>query len=203
MPFYNLTDFEFLREMGAWSIFALQCFSQKILMPIPQKILISKIFAMIGTRQMMSNIQLIFLFRSWGGFLILSDLQKTLVSMDSHMTYDTHISYLVFSCLSKLVQISRNKNSFDRETLEWIITSLVFSKMLYCSSVQSNTSSKNIQKLHLIMNFACKIITGARKYDHVTPLLNELNWLPVSEMFKVRDAVMIHKCVNNLAPEYF
>ena len=83
-----------------------------------------------------------------------------------------------------------------------IITSLVFSKMLYCSTVWSNTSSKNIQKLQLIQNFACKIICGARKYDHVTPLLDELNWLPVSKMLKFRDAVMAYKCASNLAPEY-
>ena len=94
------------------------------------------------------------------------------------------------------------KYCFDRETLVLIITSLVFSKMLYCSTVWSNTSSKNIQKLQLIQNFACKIICGARKYDHVTPLLDELNWLSVSKMLKFRDAVMAYKCANNLAPEY-
>ena len=65
-----------------------------------------------------------------------------------------------------------------------------------------HTSSKNIQKLQLIQNFACKIICGARKYDHVTPLLDELNWLPVSKMLKFRDAVMAYKCASNLAPEY-
>ena len=40
------------------------------------------------------------------------------VFIDSHMTYDTHICYLVSSCLSKLVQISCVKNSFDRDTIE-------------------------------------------------------------------------------------
>ena len=74
--------------------------------------------------------------------------------------------------------------------------------MLYCSTVWPNTSPKNIQKLQLIQNFACKIICGARKYDHVTPLLDELNWLPVSKMLKFRDAVIAYKCANNLAPEY-
>ena len=51
-------------------------------------------------------------------------------------------------------------------------------------------------------NFAYKIITTARKYDHVTPILKDLNWLPDSEMLKVRDAVMVYNCVNNLAHEY-
>ena len=40
------------------------------------------------------------------------------------------------------------------------------------------------------------------EYDHMTPLLDELNWLPGSKMLKFRDAVMAYKCANDLAPEY-
>ena len=39
------------------------------------------------------------------------------VIIDSHLTYDSHISHLVSSCLSKLVQINRVKNSFDKDIL--------------------------------------------------------------------------------------
>ena len=115
---------------------------------------------------------------------------------------DQWLSALCFSTLDKAFFAFRVKYCFDRETLVLIITSLVFSKMLYCSTVWSNTSSKNIQKLQLIQNFACKIIYGARKYDHVTPLPDKLNWLPFSKMHKIRDAVMAYKCANNLASEY-
>ena len=124
------------------------------------------------------------------------------VIIDSHLTYDSHISRLVSSCLSKLVQINRVKKSFDKDILMLIISSLVFSKMFYCSSFWSNTSNNNIKKLQLIQNFACKIITGSQKYDHVTPLLRQLNWLSVDEMLQFRDSVMAYKCANNLAPDY-
>ena len=99
------------------------------------------------------------------------------VIIDSHLPYDSHISYLVSSCLSKLVQINRVKKRFDKDILMLIISSLVFSKMFYCSSVWSNTSNNNIKKLQFIQNFACKIITGSQKFDHVTPLLRQLNWV--------------------------
>lgn len=124
--------------------------------------------------------------------------------IDSHLTYDSHISYfkLVSSCLSKLVQINRVRNSFDKETPMLVISSLVFSKMFYCSTLWSNTSSANIKKLQLIQNFACKIITGSRKRDHVTPQLHQLNWLSMSQTLQLRDTVMAYKCANNLAPDY-
>ena len=158
---------------------------------------------LIGTKQMISKHSVNFTVSFIGKTLMAVESARDLgVYIDLHLTYDTHISHLVSSCLTKLVQINRVNYCFDRKTLVLIITSLVFSKMLYCSTVWSNTSSKNIEKLQLIQNFACKIICGARKYDHVTPLLDELNWLPVSKMLKFRDAVTAYKCASNLAPEY-
>ena len=91
-------------------------------------------------------------------------------------------------------QINRVKRSFDKETLELLITSLVFSKMLYCSSVWSNTTLQNINRLQSIQNFASKIVTNSRKFDHVTPLLRELNCLPVKEQLFYRDSVLTFKC---------
>ena len=74
--------------------------------------------------------------------------------------------------------------------------------MLYCSTVWSNTSLGNLNKLQSIQNFASKIVTNSKKYDHVTPLLRQLNWLPVKQMLYLKDAVMTYKCVNGLAPLY-
>ena len=124
------------------------------------------------------------------------------VIMDSYLAYDNHISYLVSSFLSKLVQINRVKKSFEKDILMLIISSLGFSKMFYCSSVWSNTSKNNTKKLQHIQNFARKIITGSQKYNHVTPLLQQLNWLSINEMLQFRDSVMAYKCANNLAPDY-
>ena len=103
------------------------------------------------------------------------------VILDPHLNYDHHISKTVFSCISKLYQINRVKESFDKETLKLLIT-LVFSEMLYCSTVWSNTSTQNINKLQSNQNFTSKIVTNSRKFDHVTPLLRHLQWLPVNQL---------------------
>ena len=65
-----------------------------------------------------------------------------------------------------------------KELLITIINSLVFSKLYYCSSVWSNTTDRNIRKLQGIQNFAARIISETRKYDHVTPIMKDLCWIP-------------------------
>ena len=83
-----------------------------------------------------------------------------------------------------------------------IISSLIISKLMYCSTVWSNTSATNIKKLQAVQNFACKIIMNTRKYDHVTPALRQLKWLPVRDLLVYRETVMSYKCMNNIAPSY-
>ena len=42
--------------------------------------------------------------------------------------------------------------------------------------------------------------SGTRKFDHVTPILKQLQWLPIIKQLVVRDATMEFKCLNRLAP---
>ena len=72
------------------------------------------------------------------------------VTLDSHLIYDCHIAKLVSSCMTKLCQINRFKDTFDNNTLLAIIGDLVISELLYFINVWSNTSSTNIEKLQAV-----------------------------------------------------
>ena len=74
--------------------------------------------------------------------------------------------------------------------------------MYYCSNVWANTTNKNVRKLQAVQNFACRIVSGAKKYDHVTPLLKSLSWLPVKDQLYYRQAIMAFKCMTGQVPEY-
>ena len=74
--------------------------------------------------------------------------------------------------------------------------------MYYCSNVWANTTNKNVRKLQAVQNFACRILSGAKTYDHVTPLLKSLSWFPVKDQLYYRQAIMAFKCMTSHAPEY-
>ena len=124
------------------------------------------------------------------------------VCLDLQLSYDKHISKTVSSCASRLCQINRVKHVFDKRTLKLVINALVFSRLFYWSSNWSNTAKKNVNKLQLVQNFATRIVANKRKYDHVTPILRSLNWLPVKDQLYFRDAVLAFKCMSELALAY-
>ena len=77
-----------------------------------------------------------------------------------------------------------------RNALIIIINALVFSNLFYCSSVWGNTTQANLDKLQAVQNFACCIVCGAKKFDHITPLLKDLRWLPIRQQLYFHFAVL-------------
>ena len=51
-------------------------------------------------------------------------------------------------------------------------------------------------------NSVCRIVSGARKFDHVTPIRKELNWLSVQSQLYYRNATMAFRCMTGQAPDY-
>ena len=45
----------------------------------------------------------------------------------------------------------------------------------------SSTSDVNIDKIQLVQNYATRIISGAKKFDHISPTISALGCLPVKE----------------------
>ena len=138
-----------------------------------------------------------------GKQLVLVEAARDLgVILDTSLTFDDHVTATVASCMPRLGQINRVKHCFDNCTLILIINALVFSKHFYCSSNWSNTSQSDIAKLQAVQNFVCRIVSGSKKYDQVTPVLSQLNWLPVKQHMYYRDSIMAFKCMNDLVPGY-
>ena len=122
--------------------------------------------------------------------------------LNPNLTFDNHITTSVSECIARLAQINRVKHCLDKDTLLTVIHALVFSKMHYCSNVWANITSKNVRKLQAVQTFACRIVSGAKKYDHVTPLLKSLSWSLVKDQLYYRQAIMALKCMTGHAPEY-
>ena len=59
-----------------------------------------------------------------------------------------------------------------------------------------------MRELQSYQNYACRIISGAKKYGHISPLLTELNWLPVGKSIYLRCATMAFKCMTGSAPDF-
>ena len=111
------------------------------------------------------------------------------VIRDPYLTYNDHIASTVSSCMACLGQINRVKHAFDPTTLTVIVNAFVLSKLYYCCNVWSNTSEYNLSRIQAVQNFAARIVSNSRKYDHISPILQDLKWLLVRQQLYYRHAI--------------
>ena len=53
-----------------------------------------------------------------------------------------------------------------------------------------------------MQNAAARLITRSRKCDHITPILLDLHWLPVSERIKFKILLLTFKALHQQSPTY-
>jgi len=57
-------------------------------------------------------------------------------------------------------------------------------------------------RLQSVQNAAARLITGAPRRDHITPILRQLHWLPVRRHLDFKIAVLVFQCLTGQAPGY-
>ena len=124
------------------------------------------------------------------------------VIFDTHMSMNAHVRSLCSSLTFHLRNITRIRRFLDVDTCHLVVRSLILSRLDYGNSLFLGCSKSNIQRLQRIQNWAAKLVCQALKYDHATPYLNKLHWLPVEERITFKVLVLVYKCLSNTAPTY-
>lgn len=126
------------------------------------------------------------------------------IYMDQYMTYETHINDLHKKIMGALLYINKIKHFLDKETRILAIKSLALTHLNYCNIIWGTTASTLITKAQKLQNFAAKVADGkARKFDHVTPIMKELEWLDINNTITYNIATTVFKKLNNLYPTHF
>ncbi len=122
--------------------------------------------------------------------------------LDSTMSMRDHISRLMSACIGVLRQIRCIRRSLTSRARAMLVTCFVFARLDYCNAVFAGLSRCDLDALQAVQNAAVKLVAGARKFDHVTPLLRERHWLPVQQRIIFKTAVIMYKCVHCMTADY-
>lgn len=133
----------------------------------------------------------------------LSDTAKNLgVVFDNTLSMKKFIAQTCQSCYYQLRRISSIRKFLTIDATTKLVTSLILSRLDYCNSLLSGLPASSILRLQRIQNSAARLILKKKRTDHVTPLLQALHWLPVSQRISFKLSLLSYKCLHKSAPLY-
>ncbi len=85
---------------------------------------------------------------------------------------------------------------------EMLIHAFMISRLDCCNALLGGCSARLINKLQMVQNEATRVLTRTRKYDHISPVLSTLHWLPIKHRIAFKILLITYKALNALAPRY-
>ena len=124
------------------------------------------------------------------------------VTLDCSLTMERHISNVCRSTFLALRRISSLRPFLSSKSTATLVHATVTSRLDYCNSSLSGIPSQQLSRLQRVQNNAVRLITKKRKRDHITPLLQQLHWLPISFRIQFKLAVLAFRFFDNSLPAY-
>ena len=124
------------------------------------------------------------------------------VIMDSNYTMVSHINHKVQESFLKIRELSYYRRYLTDESSKTAVHAYVTSRLDYFNSLLYGLPKELSKKLQSVMNTAARLFTRTRKFDHITPVLHDLHWLPIESRSKFKILLLVYKCLYGLAPSY-
>ncbi|KAI5608234.1 hypothetical protein C0J50_6903, partial [Silurus asotus] len=118
------------------------------------------------------------------------------VIIDPSLSFEAHVNNITRIAFFYL------RNMMSLQDTEKLVHAFVTSRLDYYNPLLSGCANKCINKLQLVQNAAARVLTRSRKYDHITPVLISLHWLPNKSRIDYKILLLTYKALNGLAPQY-
>lgn len=122
---------------------------------------------------------------------------------DRHMNMTSQVDHVVKSMYLHIRLLSKIRHILDTETCKTVVNALVLSRLDFNNALLMEIPITLLNRLQRAQNAAARIVSGTRKYEHISPVLRSLHWLPVKERIKYKALLLVYKVVNDLCPPQY
>ena len=117
------------------------------------------------------------------------------VMFDSHI-YRKMESQIQNICQSMNFHLNSVRNSFTDEATVLLVHAQITSRLDYYKTVLQGLPARLTNRLQCLQNIAVRVVTCCSKFDHITPVLYELHWLPVRMRTPFELLLLMYRCVR-------
>ena len=101
-----------------------------------------------------------------------------------------------------LRRISKVRRFLSRSSTEILVHAFISSILDNCNSLLIGIQDKDIAKLQRIQNSAARLVSLCKEYEHITPILKGLHWLPIKYRIVYKILLLTFNCLSGQSPQY-
>ena len=124
------------------------------------------------------------------------------VVLDQKLSFDSHVDKVCKAAYFHIRALQHIRRSLPQDIVRTVACSIVGSRLDYCNAVLFGVKLSNIAKLQRVQNTLARVISYKSKYDHITPVLSDLHWLPIRKRIEHKMATIIYKVRLHHEPSY-
>ena len=160
-------------------------------------------FLLIGTKQQRLKFSQLTTLSLANDIISVSSSARNLgFIFDSDMSFTDQINSLSKSCHFHIRDIRRIRHLLPLSAAIALANSLVSSKLDYCNSLYNGISQANLNKIQRIQNTLARVVTNTSKFEHITPILKKLQWLPIEQRIDYKLCLLTYKTLQIQQPTY-
>jgi hypothetical protein len=124
------------------------------------------------------------------------------VRLDSTLAMRDHISDVCRSIYLSLRRIGSIRHLLSDRATTCLVNALITSRLDFCNSTLAGINVDQVYRLQRLQNAAARLVAKKRKHDHISPVLFDLHWLPVSFRIKFKLCVLVYRHFEETLPPY-
>jgi hypothetical protein len=117
------------------------------------------------------------------------------VIFEENFSLHKHVSLVCRSGYFQLKTIKSVKKYLPKQALVTLVHAFISSRLDFCNSLLYGLPDQELKRLQKLQNQAARVVTGTGRFEHITPILRGLHWLPVTQRIAFKLLIFAHKCV--------
>ena len=121
---------------------------------------------------------------------------------DAHMRMNVHIGKICSKAFRGLYNIRQIRKFLTVQSTKTLIHAFVSLHLHYCNAYLFGLPKYHLDCLQKVQNATDRVIFQIVKFDHITPTLINLHWLPATFRVQFKLLLFVYKSLHNQSPSY-
>jgi len=159
----------------------------------------------LGSTHQMANVNVLEVPVASTRISVSETARDLVVVIDSQLSQSAQVAAV---CRSGYGSSDTLVRSTSAEAVKTLFQAFITRRLDYCNSLVYGITvvftEGLMSRLQSVQNAAARLVSGARRYDRITLVLQELHWLPVRRRvdFRMTTLVYIRQSLSGMAPAY-